>query len=106
TDVSLQTILDASKKSDAKQEITDAVSQAFAETDGISVDAIEQAIAAKVDEIAGKHWDFEREAPVRKAGRWSNGLGEILKAYYALEDAKAVLSEISRLEAEADRAAD
>lgn len=106
TDVSLQTILDASKKSDAKQEITDAVSQAFAETDGISVDAIEQAITAKVDEIAGKHWDFDRETPVRKAGRWANGLGEILKAYYALEDARAVLAEISRLESEADRAAD
>ena len=106
TDVSLRTILDASKKSDAKQEITDAVSQAFAETDGISVDAIEQAITAKVDEIAGKHWDFDREAPVRKAGRWANGLGEILKAYYALEDARAVLAEISRLESEADRAAD
>lgn len=106
TDVSLQTILDASKKSDAKQEITEAVSQAFAETDGISVDAIEQAITAKVDEIAGKHWDFDREAPVRKAGRWANGLGEILKAYYASEDARAVLAEISRLESEADRAAD
>lgn len=105
TDVSLQTILDASKKTDAKQEIADAVSQAFAESDGISVDAIEQAIMAKIDEIAGKHWDFDREAPVRKAGRWSNGLGEILKAYYALEDAKAVLEEISRLESEADRAA-
>ena len=105
TDVSLQTILDASKKTDAKKEITDAVSQAFAEADGISVDAIEQAIYAKIDEIAGKHWDFEREAPVRKAGRWASGLGEILKAYYALEDAKAVLNEISRLEAEADRAA-
>lgn len=105
TDVSLQTILDASKKTDAKQELADAVSQAFAESDGISVDAIEQAIMAKIDEIAGKHWDFEREAPVRKAGRWSNGLGEILKAYYALEDAKAVLEEISRLESEADRAA-
>lgn len=105
TDVSLQTILDASKKTNAKQEITDAVSQAFAESDGISVDAIEQAIMAKIDEIAGKHWDFDREAPVRKAGRWSNGLGEILKAYYALEDAKAVLEEISRLESEADCAA-
>lgn len=105
TDVSLQTILDASKKTDAKQEIADAVSQAFAESDGISVDAIEQAIVSKIDEIAGKHWDFEREAPVRKAGRWSNGLGEILKAYYVLEDAKAVLEEISRLESEADRAA-
>lgn len=105
TDVSLQTILDASKKTDAKQEIADAVSQAFAESDGISVDVIEQAIMAKIDEIAGKHWDFDREAPVRKAGRWSNGLGEILKAYYGLEDAKAVLEEISRLESEADRAA-
>lgn len=105
TDTSLQTILDASKKTDAKQEITDAVSQAFAESDGVSVDAIEQAIMAKIDEIAGKHWDFEREAPVRKAGRWANGLGEILKAYYSLEDAKAVLDEISRLEAEADRTA-
>lgn len=105
TDVSLQTILDASKKTNAKQEITDAVSQAFAESDGISVDAIEQAIMAKIDDIAGKHWDFDREVPARKAGRWSNGLGEILKAYYVLEDAKAVLEEISRLESEADRAA-
>lgn len=106
TDVSLQTILDASKKSDAKQEITDAVSQAFAEADGISIDAIEREITAKVEEIAGKHWDFEREVPVRKAGRWSTGLGEILKAYYAWEDAKAVQAEISRLELEADHAAE
>lgn len=105
TDVSLQTILDASKKTDAKQEITDAVSQAFAESDGISVDAIEQAILAKIDDIAGKHWDFDREAPVRKAGRWANGLGEILRTYYILEDAREVLDEISRLEIESDRAA-
>lgn len=105
TDISVQTILDASKKTNAKQEITDAVSRAFAESDGISVDAIEQAIMGKIDEIAGKHWDLDREAPARKAGRWSVGLGEILKAYYALEDAKAVLEEISRLESEADHAA-
>lgn len=104
TDMSLQTILDASKKTDTKQELTDVVSRAFAQSDGISMDAIEQAIIAKIDEIAGKHWDFEREAPTRKAGRWSNGLGEILKAYYAMEDAKAILEEISHLETESDRA--
>lgn len=51
TDTSLQTILDASQKTDAKRELTDAVSQAFAEEDGISVDAIEQAINAKIEEI-------------------------------------------------------
>ena len=105
TDASLQTILDASRKTDAKQELTDVVSRAFAESDGISVDTIEEAIQAKIDEIAGKHWDFEREAPVRKAGRWASGLGEILKAYYALLDARDGLNEISRLENEADMAA-
>lgn len=105
TDTSLQTILDASKKTEAKQEIVDAVSQAFAESDGVSVDAIEQAINKKIEEIAGKHWDADRGAPVRRATRWSKDLGEILKAYYALEDARAVLEEISRLESEADRAA-
>ena len=106
TDASLQTILDASRKTDAKQELTDAVSRAFAESDGISTDAIEEAVQAKIDEIAGKHWDFEREAPVRKSGRWVNGLGEILKAYYALEDARNALKKISDLERDADRAAD
>lgn len=105
TDISLKTILDAAAKTDAKQEIVSAVSQAFAESDGISVDAIEEAITEKIDELAGKHWDFDRGAPVRKSGRWSSGLGEILKAYYALEDAKRILEEISILETEADRAA-
>ena len=104
TVTSLQTILDTSK-SESKKEIADAVSQAFAESDGISVDAIEQAIMKKIDEIAGKHWDFDREAPVRKAGRWSNGLGEILRAYYLLEDAREALKKISDLESDADRAA-
>lgn len=105
TNLSLQTILDASKRTAAKQEIAGVVSQAFAESDGISIDAIEQAIADKIGEIAGKHWDVDREAPVRKAGRWSNSLGTILKAYYELVDAKAVLEEISRLENEVDCAA-
>lgn len=106
TDISLQTILDASKKTDAKQEITNIVSQAFAESDGISVDVIEQKIKEKIDEIAGKHWDFEREVPTRnKTGeRWKSSLGEILNACYKLVDAKAELKRISDLEAEVDRA--
>lgn len=104
SDIALQTLLDASQKTAAKQEIAEAVSQAFAESDGVSVDAIEQAIQGKIDEIGGKHWDVDREAPARKNGRWASGLGEILKAYYAMEDAKSVLDTISRLEAEVDQA--
>lgn len=103
TDAALQTLLDSAQKTDAKTEIVNAVSQAFAESDGIPVEAVEQAIQEKIDAIAGKHWDVEREMPARKIGRWSVGLGEILKAYYDLEDAKAVLDEISRLESDADR---
>lgn len=104
-DISLQTLLDSAKSTDAKAEITNAVSQAFAESDGVSVDAIEQAIQGKIDEIAGKHWDVEQAAPVRKTGRWSTGLGEILKAYYAAEDAKLALDKLSQLSDEADRTA-
>lgn len=104
TDISLQTILDASKKTDTKKEITNIVSQAFAESDGVSVDAIEQAINNKIDAIAGNHWDFERETPIRKpgGGRWSNSLGEILEAYYKSEDAKEEAKRIADLEADID----
>ncbi len=102
-DAALQSLLDATRRTDAKQELVDAVSRTFAQSDGISMDKIEEAIAAKVEEIAGKHWDLDRGVPMRKAGRWSNGLGEILKAYYALEDANEVLAEIARLEQDARR---
>lgn len=102
---SLQTLLDASKKTEAKQEISDAVTMAFAESGGVSVDAIGQAIEAKIREIEGLHWDFEQGIPVKRSGRWARDLGEILKAYYDLKDAQAVLDSIAELEAEADRAA-
>ncbi len=105
TDAALQTLLDSAKKTDGKQDIADAVTMAAAECDGVSVDVIGQAIDAKIDELVGKHWDVELDRPVRKQGRWSAGLGEILKAYYALEDAKTVLEDIASLEREADRTA-
>lgn len=106
TDAALKTILDASQKTDAKKEIAEAVSTAFAESNGVSVDAIEQAITLKIDEIEGKHWDSARNVPIRNPrGRWSNGLGEILKAYYIFEDAAKVLDEISILSKNADRTA-
>lgn len=100
---SLEAILDASKNTDAKQEINNAVTMAFAESGGVSVDAIEQAIEGKIREIEGLHWDAERNMPKKKSGRWARDLGEILKAYYDLSDAQEVLDNIAALEAEADR---
>ncbi|MCD7727033.1 MAG: hypothetical protein LUH57_01640 [Ruminococcus sp.] len=104
TDISLQTILDASKKTDTKQEITNAVSKAFTESDGITADAIEKAINEKITEL-DKHWDADRNLPARKSsgsGRREKGLGEILKAYYEWEDAEADLSELTQLENKVD----
>ncbi|MCH5260542.1 MAG: AAA family ATPase [Lachnospiraceae bacterium] len=106
TDLALQTILDVKEKGGAKQEITDVVTVAFAESDGISVDAIEQAIEKKISQIKGKHWDTDREMPDRKTGgRWARDLGEILEAYYVLEDKQGVLQHISDLESKADEEA-
>ncbi len=102
---SLKRLLDASEKTDAKQEVTNAVSQAFAEGDGITADAIEQAIHKRIEEIAGEHWDVGKCAPVRKAVRWKKGLGEILTAYYAMEDANAILESITDFEQKVDTAA-
>lgn len=104
TDAALQTILDAAKRTDAKQEVIDAVSKAFAESGGIPIDAIGQRIDGKIDGLMGKHWDAEREAPVRRAVRWSRDTGDILIKYYALEDARDRLGEISKREAELDAA--
>lgn len=103
----LDALLNPAGKSDARPEITAAATAAFAETGALSVDAIGQAIREKTDTIAGKHWDAEAGLPIRKTGggRWSSGLGEILKAYYDREDARFLLTETERLEKERDSAA-
>lgn len=105
TDISLKTILDSSSANETKKSVSEAVSQAFVEGDGISVGAIGEEITKKLDAIAGKHWDYERNKPVKydgdnPKGQWEKGLGDILNAYYRFEDAQADLDEISRLENE------
>lgn len=102
----LMKTLDSKDSSESKKDITAAVSQAFSEGDGVSIEEIEQAINKKIEEIEGSHWDFEANVPVRKkqAGRWSNGRGTILEAFYKVEDAKTVLDKLSSLETDAERA--
>lgn len=107
-DVSLKTILDASGTDETKRELTDAISRAFSESDGISVDAVEQAIKANIEKIVGDHWDIDKEKPEtarNSSQRWTRGIGEIMKAYYAMEDAEKVLSEMAELEKAASSAA-
>ena len=98
TDAALETLMNAKDKSATRQEIVDAVSAAFAESGGASLDAIENAIKGKIAEIEGAHWDAERNAPKKKADRWKSGVGTILKAYYDLEDARQTVSSLNELE--------
>lgn len=90
------------EKTDSKAEITNAVSQAFVEMDGVSMDAIEAAIESQIDALVGKHWDIERERPSNNR-RYSTGCGMVHKAYNALEDAKDTLEMIQKLEDQADQ---
>lgn len=86
----LENILNNAAKSDSKVEILDVLSQAFAESDGISADAIGEEIDKRIDALAGKHWDESRNVPDRnpRGGRWSRDVGSVMAAYYVLEDAK------------------
>lgn len=106
-DAVLRTLLDTGKDTEAKtkQELTDLVSRAFAENAGISIDAIGQAVKAKVDGLLGKHWDAERERPQPKEGRWQNSLGEVLSAYYDWQDAREAREALERLEEEVEQTA-
>lgn len=95
---SLKNLLKNDEKTPGKTELLEVISQVFAESDGISMDAIGSAIQGKIADIAGKHWDEAHGAPVRKAGRWSAGLGSILTAYYAVEDAKSLCDSLKKKE--------
>ena len=102
----LETLLDAAQKTEAQREIAGAAARAFVESGGVSIEAVGAAIAEKRRELEGAHWDAERGGPEKRAsGRWSKELGEVLKAWYALEDAKETFARVERLEDAADRAA-
>lgn len=106
TNQALQNILDVSKTTDAQREITDKVTQAFAETGGLSVDEIEQRIDAKIKELSS-NWDIERNMPKKKTtgGRHQRNNGEVLELYYAWEDAKKILRDLNEYNSNADAAA-
>lgn len=104
---SLASLLDRKSK-DKSTELTEAVTAAFSEADGVSLDSIERAIDEKIEAIAGQHWDIARREPMRSTSgkRWEKGRGEILTLRYDLEDKRRSLLEMQGLEAAVDTAAE
>lgn len=105
---SLQALLGAQKKADnqagAKRELSETLTKAFAESDGVSISKIEEEISKRISAIEGKHWDIERNCPKKGNDRWQKDLGSILTTYYACEDAQNALDRLHQLEDAAQKA--
>ncbi len=96
---SLQTLLNAKKNTTTKQEIATVISQAFAESGGVPLSVIEQAIDEEIKTIEGKHWERIQQRPERRSGggEWKKDRGTILDAYYALDKALEKQRDILKL---------
>lgn len=100
----LKSILER-RDTETRRTLADAVSEAFAESGGVSAEKIETKINEKIEELSGC-WNIEADAPKPKSGggRWARGLGEVLKAWYRFEDAQSECAELQRFENALDAA--
>lgn len=87
-----------------QREVLSLLQKAFVESGGVSIEDLGAKIEEKISALEGKHWDAEVNAPKRntRGGRWTNELGAVLSAFYDVEDAKKLCSEINRLESRID----
>lgn len=93
----LQRVLNNS--SETGKTLADAVSRAFAESDGISIDALENKINEAVSALAGKWWDAENKRPLKNGYTdRSQQLGEIMKSLLVLEKAEGDRRKLEELE--------
>ncbi len=99
----LETLKDEDRET--VRDLSDLLSAAMQETDGVSVDALEE----RLEEEAGRfysRWDKERGRPEGNRGvnkPWKKGVGLILAAYYAKEEISEALDEARATEYEVDR---
>lgn len=100
----LKNILDR-KDTETRKTLAETVSEAFAESNGISAEVLEKKINEKIDALSG-NWDITGGAPKRKSGggRWVKGNGAVMKALYDMEDAADEFKELKKLEADLDAA--
>lgn len=95
TNTVLKALVDNGSIGDGDKDVINGTSKALAETDGVDLDQLKAAIENQISAIEGKHWDYEQQRPVYKAGRWGSGLGTIHQTYYEVEDHKEELQELN-----------
>lgn len=104
TNTVLKALVDDGSIGKGDKDVINGTSKALAETDGVDLDALKEAIENQISTIEGKHWDYEQQRPVHRSGRWSSGLGTILQAYYEVQDHKEELQEINEKTDAAEKA--
>ncbi|MBQ7262330.1 MAG: AAA family ATPase, partial [Synergistaceae bacterium] len=96
---SLRALFETPSQSRSAKDLEAAAARAFAEAGaGPSISAMEQALRERLADVEGK-WDAEQGRPVRKGDgkRWARGAGEVVEAWYALEDARGELAKAEEL---------
>lgn len=104
----LRDLLGGPKDDDTvRRSLSDAVTLAFADSDtDVSTDRIGEKIEERIDAL-GKRWDSGQGRPEGQKGgaRRVNGIGELVRAYYAVEDAANEMDVLSDLENDVDQKA-
>lgn len=81
------------------------VSQAFSAASGISEEEYQRKLEERLNAL-GSHWDFSLQGPEGGRGlrnRWGRGVGQILQAYYNLEERKQAADDAQKAFSELDR---
>ena len=103
---SLRALFETPSQSRSAKDLEAAAARAFAEAGaGPTISAMEQALRERLADVEGK-WDAEQGRPVRKGDgkRWARGAGEVVEAWYALEDARGELAKAEELAKELEAA--
>jgi hypothetical protein len=92
------------KESEPRHNLADVLRRAIYETDGVSVDLLEQRLKERMDQFFSR-WDRVLAAPQGNRGvenPWLREVGEILKAYYRREGFRQKLKEAREYESQLD----
>lgn len=88
--------------SEATNSLGEALRKTLMEADGVSVEKLQDRIESEIKNLLSK-WDIERACPEGNRGidnRWQKEVGEVLKAYYEVEELRRNLTEARRAQEE------
>jgi len=87
---------------EATNSLAEALRKTLMEADGVSVEKLKDRIESEIEDLLSR-WDIERKCPEGNRGidnPWQKEVGEVLKAYYEVEERRKDLTEARGAEEE------